>query len=1472
MHFTSGTHNIGGQYNAMRTYISANVNFLQPEVNFNSEVLQDGGVFGGPAIKKINSSYSWWAGTLSGGNLVINDTATAHLGAGQTSLGTLETTLINNGTVNLVTAYGGCCVEPVFTMTNGIIENNGQFIFAQTGGGGVRYETLSGGTFNNNSTGTITNNLMGNPDGSGYNEIYLRNTVFTNNGTIIANGKSLNIFPTTNPVINGTITIPAGAQVKFGIPSTTTTLSSNASINGVGTVHFVEGTHLVNSNSYNPGSTIIGLYYSGASVYFNQEHVDLNYVNLVGGLFAGPATKLLKDDMSAGNSTEISGGFVSNTDTSNISFSSTTFLKTQLTNNGNMSIYAYYPGCCGASTFNMNNGGSLINNKNIYMDASGGIYHVGIYDGSFVNSTTGVINSSYQNYIKPATFSNSGTINVLNSTLELNPFTVGGIINVNPGTELKATGLLTFDGSLINNNGNITAPFNFITAPAKILKGTGTFSSSMVLNNATTVEPGSSPGILTIVGNYTQGDAALNIEIGGTTPETEYDRLVVTGTATISGILNAAEINGFNPQSLTSIDIITAGAVNGTFSQANLPPYWSVQYASNKVSLVKFFEFVYYRDADNDTYGNLADTIHSILATAPQGYTLDSNDCNDANSAVNPVATEVCDGIDNNCDGFTDIIMMNGLVLYLPLDGNANDASGNGLNGTIYGTVTSVADRLGNANGAMFFPGNTSSYIRINDNPLVRPSSITLSAWVNMSSQPGHGSFITKSINCYNDSWHFGSQGGNYSTWVSNSTNCGDFVQMVSPNSTGVWRHVVFTLDETNDTRKMYVDGNLVATGGYTSNIPYDGNPVLIGAAIESGNLDFPLHGFLDEIIIINRAITVPEVSALFNNGAPITVLAATYYADVDGDGFGNPAVSEVACSKPNGYVSNNTDCNDNNAAAYTGATEICDGIDNDCDGNTDIIVTNGIVCGMAYSEGQSFTLTAPPGKVFTSVDFASYGTPDGTCGNFTLGSCHATSTMAIVESLVIGQNSVTLTQNYQVFGDPCSGTYKRFYVQARYSEYIPLSQTYYADADGDSFGDPANSQVDCSQPTGYVLDSTDCDDASASIYPGATEICDGIDNDCDGTIDSVYTINANYVCATANEGGSLTLTAPAGKVFAAVDFASYGNPNGTCGSFTFGSCHASGSLGIIQGLVIGQNTVTIPANNSLFDDPCAGIAKRLYVQARYSEYIPLSQNYYADADGDGFGNPAISQQYCSQPSGYILNNTDCNDNSSAVYPGAPEICDGLDNDCDGIIDSIAGIPTCPATITLNLQVFLEGLYTGANTMRASLYDLALSSNPTETDTITVNLWSPANLSNAAPDHSIKAIVHTNGEAIVEIPAIVSGNPYYIAVKHRNHLETWSKLPISFSTNTINYFFDGPDKAFNDNLLLQADGKYVIYGGDVNQDGVVDQNDIDNIHNAANTFTTGYMPADANGDGIVDALDMIITDNNAARFIVKITP
>lgn len=99
----------------------------------------------------------------------------------------------------------------------------------------------------------------------------------------------------------------------------------------------------------------------------------------------------------------------------------------------------------------------------------------------------------------------------------------------------------------------------------------------------------------------------------------------------------------------------------------------------------------------------------------------------------------------------------------------------------------------------------------------------------------------------------------------------------------------------------------------------------------------------------------------------------------------------------------------------------------------------------------------------------------------------------------------------------------------------------------------------------------------------------------------------AQTICATAAENGVLTITAPAGNKFTTVNFASYGTPNGSCGSFTTSSCHAANSLSICAAAIVGNTTASINATNTVFGDPCVGTVKRLYVQATYSAILPLT-------------------------------------------------------------------------------------------------------------------------------------------------------------------------------------------------------------------------------------------------------------------------
>jgi hypothetical protein len=96
------------------------------------------------------------------------------------------------------------------------------------------------------------------------------------------------------------------------------------------------------------------------------------------------------------------------------------------------------------------------------------------------------------------------------------------------------------------------------------------------------------------------------------------------------------------------------------------------------------------------------------------------------------------------------------------------------------------------------------------------------------------------------------------------------------------------------------------------------------------------------------------------------------------------------------------------------------------------------VMCGTA-SEGSSLVLTAPPGAVFSKLTFASYGTPDGVCGGYTLGGCSSVSSWSVCSTAIMGKNSFVIDANNVVFGDPCPGIPKRLYVEAVYSYTLPV-------------------------------------------------------------------------------------------------------------------------------------------------------------------------------------------------------------------------------------------------------------------------------------------------------------------------------------------------------------------------------------------------------------------------------------------------
>lgn len=247
-----------------------------------------------------------------------------------------------------------------------------------------------------------------------------------------------------------------------------------------------------------------------------------------------------------------------------------------------------------------------------------------------------------------------------------------------------------------------------------------------------------------------------------------------------------------------------------------------------------------------------------------------------------------------------------------------------------------------------------------------------------------------------------------------------------------------------------------------------------------------------------------------------------------------------------------------------------------------------------------------------------------------------------------------------------------------------------------------------------------------------------------------------------------------------------------------------------------------------------------------------------------------------------------CTLNYDMYYPNRPytgaalfngELYTTIDGDGRSPINADRNDPGCQAV--LNLTVFLEGFYIGGGMMASTLYDLEQSAiltgpyNPTATDSILVELYDIGNTT--VPFASTSTILNNDGTAKVLFANNndISGSPYWVAVKHRNSMQTWSKNPIDFTSNVSYDFSTALTQAYDDGFtppMQNMGGVYAFYSGDVNLDGTVDGSDLTDIDNDNNLFAFGYNPTDCTGDGASDANDIIIVDNNKNLFLFYAQP
>ncbi len=340
------------------------------------------------------------------------------------------------------------------------------------------------------------------------------------------------------------------------------------------------------------------------------------------------------------------------------------------------------------------------------------------------------------------------------------------------------------------------------------------------------------------------------------------------------------------------------------------------------------------------------------------------------------------------------------------------------------------------------------------------------------------------------------------------------------------------------------------------------------------------------------------------------------FYADADADAYGDAAGIVSACSMPEGYVADDTDCDDANATANPAGSEVCDLADNDCDGAVDEGVTR-----IWYVDLDGDSFGVPDSVQDACAQPTGYAASADDCDDADA----SINPDAIEVCDGVDQDCDTMVDDgFDSDGDTtpdcadeerCDGFDNDGDGLVDEADAVDAT-TWAIDYDGDGFGSGRYTITQCDAPSGYVANTEDCDDTDASINPGAAESCNGADDDCDGAADDGLTVSTWYIDRDGDLYGdaATALTdcaAPVGYVVA----------DGDCDDL--------------------DNTVHPAASESCngLDDDCDGTTDNgLGVTT-----------WYADADSDTFGNASVSTSDCAAPAGYVATDGDCDDSDASV-------------------------------------------------------------------------------------------------------------------------------------------------------------------------------------------------------------------------------
>ncbi|MDP2306413.1 MAG: MopE-related protein [Pseudomonadota bacterium] len=377
-----------------------------------------------------------------------------------------------------------------------------------------------------------------------------------------------------------------------------------------------------------------------------------------------------------------------------------------------------------------------------------------------------------------------------------------------------------------------------------------------------------------------------------------------------------------------------------------------------------------------------------------------------------------------------------------------------------------------------------------------------------------------------------------------------------------------------------------------------------------------------------------------------------TWWLDADGDGWGGPAVSIEACGRPSGFSATDTDCDDLDRTRHPDALEACDGADNDCDDQVDEPDTFGNTRWYTDADSDGFgddddweaSCAVLPGRMalggdcddadasihpeaaeicdgrdqdcdeipdngatdtstwYTDLDRDGWGDE----GNIVLACAQPPNCVAVPGDCDDDESRINPDASERCGGvdENCDGAL---------DETGALGGTaWYADLDGDTWGDDADVTFACADVPGRIARGGDCDDDDAAFSPSALEIdcLDPSDYNCDGSSGRSDLDGDGWIACEDCDDASSARSPDASE---------------TC--------------------------------NEL-DDDCDGDT---------DEDAPGAVTWYLDLDGDAFGDRGSALAACEQPDGYVADDADCDDGDADVSPSALERCTTTqDDDCDG--------------------------------------------------------------------------------------------------------------------------------------------------------------------------------------------------------------